>query len=167
MLHMSFVEMWFSVIPHYSIKDIPVLNILVGIYSLYTSLYNNWGSNHWPHWNKQWNGITAFWYCKWLKSNCSASTDQIQEIKHESERDDQELYSGYWEYKNWIRLEQEQNELIYLSPCAMHQKSEIKFLHKDWTDWQDETWTWKVWFRTLLRNLEHKNPIRIERERTY
>ena len=30
--------------------------------------------------------------CKCVKSNCSASTEQIQEIKHGSERYDLELY---------------------------------------------------------------------------
>ena len=71
------------------------------------------------------------------------------------------------EHENWMRIEQERNNLIYPSPCAIHQKCEIKFLNKDSMDWQDETWVWKVWFRALLSNSEHKNWVGIERERTY
>ena len=66
------------------------------------------------------------------------------------------------EHENWMRIEQERNNLIYLSPCAIHQKSEITLLNKDSTDWHDETWVWKVWFRALLSNLEHENWMRID-----
>ena len=69
------------------------------------------------------------------------------------------------DHKNWMRIEQERNSLIYLSPCAIHQKSEIILLNKDWVDSGDETWVWKVWFRTLLSNLEHENWMGIEQER--
>ena len=69
------------------------------------------------------------------------------------------------EHENWMRIEQERNNLIYLSPCAIHQKCEITLLNKDWVDSGDETWVWKVWFRTLLSNLEHENWMKIEQER--
>ena len=64
-----------------------------------------------------------------------------------------------------VENEQERNELIYSSPCASHQRCEIILLNKGWTDWQYETWVWKVWFRTSQSSLECRKPVENEQER--
>jgi len=69
------------------------------------------------------------------------------------------------ECRKWVGNEQERNECICLSPCAMHQKCEIILLNKGWTDWRDETWVWKVWFGTSQSNLECRKPVENEQER--